>query len=64
MWWVFSQVVAGRLCGEWLDQVGIKLSQLSTKLTLKLNLSLAMFKQCVAGAELGSAQPELVFKVF
>ena len=28
--------------GGWLDQVGIKLSQLSTKLKLKLKLSLAI----------------------
>ena len=39
-----------RLCG-WLDQVGINLSQLSTKLKLKLKLSLAI---CVVKKYLGN----------
>ena len=44
MWWVLSRVVAEAMwwVGGWLDQVGIKLSQLSTKLMLKLKLSLAI----------------------
>jgi len=43
MWWVLSRVVAEAMwwVGGWLDQVGIKLSQLSTKLKFELKLSLA-----------------------
>ena len=56
MWWVetftggcggyvvgtFTGGCGGYVVGGWLDQVGIKLSQLSTKLKLKLKLSLAI----------------------
>ena len=46
------------MVGGWLDQVGIRLSQLSTKLKLKLKLSLAI--PVPVGAELGPVQPQLV----
>ena len=44
MWWVetFTGGCGGYVVGGWLDQVGIRLSQLSTKLKLKLKLSLAI----------------------
>ena len=43
MWWVetFTGGCGGYVVGGWLDQVGIRLSQLSTKLKLKLKLNLA-----------------------
>ena len=41
MWWVetFTGGCGGYVVGGWLDQVGIRLSQLSTKLKLKLSLA-------------------------
>ena len=36
----FTGGCGGYVVGGWLDQVGIRLSQLSTKLKLKLKLSL------------------------
>ena len=44
MWWVetFTGGCGGYVVGGWLDQVGIRLSQLSTKLKLKLKLKLSL----------------------
>ena len=44
MWWVeiFTGGCGGYAVGVWLDQVGIRLSQLSTKLKLKLKLKLSL----------------------
>ena len=39
----FTGGCGGYVVGGWLDQVGIRLSRLSTKLKLKLKLSLAIF---------------------
>ena len=38
----FTGGCGGYVVGGWLDQVGIKLSQLSTKLKLKLKLKLSL----------------------
>ena len=43
--------------GGWLDQVGIKLSQLSTKLESKLKLSLAISETAISGVSVFIPSP-------